>query len=110
MVAAGDSDSTGEGDGDALGSVAIASMHTSAISMHKTLVAVISHHRIAGSRTKEGLYLGSSRCARPLPRGVTGLVAHPIRSIVSRQLPLRYQRGDFGQRLARSASLARAAR
>ena len=27
------------------------------------------------------LYLGSSHCARPLPRGVTGHVAHPIRSI-----------------------------
>jgi hypothetical protein len=35
------------------------------------------------------LYLGSSRCARPLPRGVTGHVAHPSRFIVSRQLPLR---------------------
>src|SRR5205814_7742909 len=34
------------------------------------------------------LYLGSSRCARPLPRrGVTGHVAHPFRSIVSRSLP-----------------------
>jgi hypothetical protein len=27
------------------------------------------------------LYLGSSRRARPLPRGVTGHVAHPVRSI-----------------------------
>ena len=27
------------------------------------------------------LYLGSSRCARPLPRGFTGHVAHPVRSI-----------------------------
>src|SRR6266550_2613142 len=27
------------------------------------------------------LYLGSSRCARPLPRGFTGHVAHPSRSI-----------------------------
>src|SRR5438477_3054618 len=28
------------------------------------------------------LYLSSSRCARPLPRGITGHVAHPTRSIV----------------------------
>jgi len=35
------------------------------------------------------LYLSSSRCARPLPRGITGHVAHPTRSIVSQQLPLR---------------------
>src|SRR5437870_5630570 len=35
------------------------------------------------------LYLGSSRRARPLPRGLTGHVAHPFRSIVSRQLPPR---------------------
>jgi hypothetical protein len=27
------------------------------------------------------LYLGCSRSARPLPRGCTGHVAHPIRSI-----------------------------
>jgi hypothetical protein len=30
------------------------------------------------------LYLGCSRSARPLPRGVTGHVAHPIRSVHSR--------------------------
>src|SRR5205807_1372045 len=28
------------------------------------------------------LYFGSSRCAQPLPRGHTGHVAHPVRSIV----------------------------
>ena len=33
------------------------------------------------------LYLGSSRRARPLPHGVTGHVAHPIRSIETRSLP-----------------------
>src|SRR6266550_2613141 len=33
------------------------------------------------------LYLGSSRCARPLPRGVTGHVAHPSRSIETHSLP-----------------------
>jgi hypothetical protein len=35
------------------------------------------------------LYLGCSRSARPLPRGLTGHVTHPIRSIVSRLLPQR---------------------
>src|SRR6266480_7313554 len=35
------------------------------------------------------LYLGCSRRARPLPRDLTGHVAHPIRSIVSRLLPPR---------------------
>src|SRR5437870_3723322 len=30
------------------------------------------------------LYLGSSRCARPLPRGYTGHVARPTRSIRAR--------------------------
>jgi len=38
------------------------------------------------------LYLGSSRCARPLPRGITGHVAHPIRSIVSQLLPAAFDR------------------
>src|SRR4029450_95271 len=33
------------------------------------------------------LYLGSSRCARPLPRGVTGHVAQPVRSIEIRSSP-----------------------
>jgi len=28
------------------------------------------------------LYLGCSRSARPLPRGFTGHVAHPVRSIL----------------------------
>ena len=32
-------------------------------------------------RRTAALYLGTSRCARPLPRGVTGHVAHPSRSI-----------------------------
>jgi hypothetical protein len=104
-VATGDADSTGEDDGDALGSAAAIELElrqTKQISAHKTLFrGLISHHCIDGSRTKGGLYLGSSRCARPLPRGVTGHVAHSIRSIVSRQLPLRYQSGDFGQRFAR---------
>jgi hypothetical protein len=35
----------------------------------------------SGAAVGSELYLGSSRCARPLPRGVTGHVAHPIRSI-----------------------------
>jgi hypothetical protein len=30
---------------------------------------------------RPALYLGSSHCARPLPRGFTGHVAHPSRSI-----------------------------
>ena len=33
------------------------------------------------------LYLGCARSARPLPRGFTGHVAHPIRSIETRSLP-----------------------
>ena len=37
---------------------------TMQISAHKILL--ISHHCIDGSGTKGGLYLGSSRCVRPL--------------------------------------------
>ena len=33
------------------------------------------------------LYLSSSRCARPLPRGFAGHVAHPSRSIHQNSLP-----------------------
>src|SRR5882724_10903299 len=33
------------------------------------------------------LYLDRSRDARPLPRGFTGHVAHPLRSILHRRLP-----------------------
>ena len=33
------------------------------------------------------LYLGCSRSVRPLPRGFTGHVAHPSRSIETRSLP-----------------------
>ena len=40
-----------------------------------------SYHRRFTLILSVPLYLGSSRCARPLPRGVTGHVAHPVRSI-----------------------------
>ena len=36
---------------------------------------------------REERTLGCSRRARPLPRGFTGHVAHPIRSIETRSLP-----------------------
>ena len=43
------------------------------------------------------LYLGCSRSARPLPRGFTGHVAHPSRSIETRSLlPLRSTRYPRG--------------
>src|SRR5216117_2559074 len=46
-------------------------------SLAPTLVALPSMSLIPSAP----LYLGSSRCARPLPRGFAGHVAHPIRSI-----------------------------
>jgi len=48
-------------------------------------------HRTRQHRLKSGahLYLGISRCARPLPRGFTGHVAQPVRSIRNRMLAKR---------------------
>jgi len=47
---------------------------------------ILEHPGMAAAQIDQ-LYLGSSRCARPLPRGVTGHVAHPVRSIETRSFP-----------------------
>ncbi len=46
------------------------------------------------------LYLGSSRCARPLPHGFTGHVAHPIRSIRKGYGVVKNEKTYFGAREA----------
>jgi hypothetical protein len=51
------------------------------------------------------LYLARPRLTRPLPRGVAGHVAHPVRSIVSRQLPLRSTAISRHNRPCRSSRL-----
>jgi hypothetical protein len=42
------------------------------------------------------LYLSSSRCVRPLPRGFTGYVARPARSIETLSLPALHRRDPCG--------------